>query len=147
MLPRAEPLWLGLREHHAALSPTWRESLLARTFAQRCGHLIDKAAKDGLLVLLATSHQKEIGQCICTITPDDHGEVDSLYVMPEHRGRGVATGMMTVALDWLRRRPLKSIALDVLSGNDPAIRFYERFGFKDANRWMGPSPKCVLRAA
>ena len=122
------PLWLQLRQHHADLAPQWRDNLLATTFEQRRAGLISKAAA-GLLVLLATSGGDDIGYCVSTIAADRTGEVDSLYVTPTHRGRGVGHALMSETMIWFGKRSARSIALDVITGNDAALRFYKHYGF------------------
>ena len=64
-----------------------------------------------------------------TIAADGSGEVDSLYVSPSHRGRGVGHAMMTRTMEWFDGEGVRTVTLDVIDGNDAAIRFYERFGF------------------
>ena len=57
-----------------------------------------------------------------------HGEVYALYVLAEYHGRGVGRALMDAALERLADYP--KIALWVLEGNERAIRFYERYGFR-----------------
>ncbi len=57
-----------------------------------------------------------------------HGEIFSIYVLAEYQGRKVGYGLMNAALDKLS--DYGKIALWVLKGNDSAIRFYERYGFR-----------------
>jgi ribosomal protein S18 acetylase RimI-like enzyme len=127
-LDRVEPLWLDLRRHHAGLAPLWSASLLATSFVQRRAGLVAKAAR-GILVLLATSHGQDIAYCVSTLAADGTGEVDSLYVAPTHRRRGIAQALMTRTMDWFERQSVHSIVVDVLSGNQAAQAFYGQFGF------------------
>ena len=125
---RVRPLWLELRQHHAEIAPLWRPGLLAASFEDRREGLLRKAV-NGLAVLLATMDGRDAGYCICTIDADRQGEVDSLYVMAEHRRRGLGRALMREAMRWLGDRPTSGIIVDVLSGNDAAMRLYESFGF------------------
>lgn len=53
-----------------------------------------------------------------------------LYVQPEHRGDGVADGLMETALAWASfRADVLAIWLQVTLGNFRGRRFYERHGF------------------
>ena len=61
-------------------------------------------------------------------TLSDCGEVFALYVLAEYHGQKVGYDLMKVAVDKLL--PYKKIAVWVLKGNERAIRFYERFGFR-----------------
>jgi len=57
-----------------------------------------------------------------------HGEVYALYVLREYYGRRIGYGLMNAALEELSA--YERIAVWVLKGNDRAIRFYERYGFR-----------------
>ena len=126
LLDRVEPLWSQLRRHHADLAPQWSASLLAASFEQRRAELVGKGR---LLVSMATSRARDIGYCVSTITSDAIGEVDSLYVIPSHRGTGVGHALMSTAMDWFARQSVQSIVVNVISGNDAAQQFYARYGF------------------
>ena len=128
LLDRLEPLWLELRQHHADLSPQWRASLLAVRFDERRAQLANKGAH-GILVSLATSAGRDIGYCVSTVGPDGTGAVDSIYVAEPHRGRGVGHALLSAAMEWFNRQSVESIAVEVLSGNEPAQRLYARYGF------------------
>src|SRR5262245_62044162 len=88
LLDRVEPLWTQLRRHHADLAPQFSASLLASSFEKRRADLRSKSAR-GLLVSMATCRGQDIGYCVSTIASDATGEVDSLYVVPSHRGSRV----------------------------------------------------------
>jgi GNAT superfamily N-acetyltransferase len=128
LLDRVEPLWLQLRRHHADLAPQWSASLLASSFGKRRADLLRKGTR-GLLVSMATWRGQDIGYCVSTITSDATGEVDSLYVVPSHRGRGAGHALMSSAMDWFDDHSVGSIVVDVISGNDAAQQFYARYGF------------------
>ncbi len=61
-------------------------------------------------------------------TLPDCGEVFAIYVLSEYHGQGVGYELMRAAVDKLPE--YKKIAVWVLKGNERAIRFYERFGFR-----------------
>lgn len=128
LLDRLRPLWLELRQHHADIAPRWRAELLAASFEDRMDGLLRKSA-NGLAVLLATADGRDVGYCVCTVDADRQGEVDSLYVSAGFRQRGVGRALMCQAMLWLEGRPTSAIVVDILSGNDAAIRLYESFGF------------------
>lgn len=51
-------------------------------------------------------------------------------IVPEHRGRGLARVMLDAALPPLRERGVKRFVLEVIQGNDPAVRAYRKAGFQ-----------------
>ena len=130
LLDRIGPLWHELRAHHAALAPMWRDGLLAATFEARKAELLGKSAGDGhLLVVLAVDRDAVVGYCVCTVTAGGDGEVDSLFVAPAHRRRGVGRQLMSRAMDWLGMRSPQSIAVEVMACNEDALRLYRHYGF------------------
>jgi len=61
--------------------------------------------------------------------------IGSVYVYPEHRGKGVGGRLIVDVLDWGRRAGCTSCELNVLSDN-PAKRLYEKNGFVEFQSQM-----------
>lgn len=57
-------------------------------------------------------------------------KLQTIYVLPEHHGSGVAQKLFDQAIDWLGNE--KPIVLEVASYNERAKAFYEKNGFKVA---------------
>ncbi|MFL6088490.1 MAG: GNAT family N-acetyltransferase [Mycobacterium sp.] len=57
------------------------------------------------------------------------GHIDSFYVLPELRGRGVGRLLMEAADAEMRQAGATTVALEMVAKNDVARRFYEREGF------------------
>lgn len=57
-----------------------------------------------------------------------YGEIYALYVLARHHGKQAGFELMNAALEKLSG--YTKIALWVLKGNDGAIRFYKRYGFR-----------------
>ena len=55
--------------------------------------------------------------------------VHDVAVLATHRGQGVGEQMLAVAETEARRRGACKLTLEVLDGNRPAMRLYERCGF------------------
>ena len=55
--------------------------------------------------------------------------VHDVAVLASHRGRGIAEQMLRAVEQEARRRGACKLTLEVLSGNRPAMRLYERIGF------------------
>lgn len=62
----------------------------------------------------------------------DAAVVNELYVRPEHRGTGLADGLMAAAIEAVRDQdlPLERVVLDVDRENERARAFYEGWGFE-----------------
>lgn len=55
--------------------------------------------------------------------------VHDVAVLASHRGRGIAEQMLAQAELIARERGAVKLTLEVLSGNQPAMRLYQRIGF------------------
>lgn len=78
--------------------------------------------------------------------------VHDVAVLASHRGRGIAERMLHAVEQEARRRGACKLTLEVLSGNRPAIRLYERIGFagyqldpamgtaRFLQKWIAPAP-------
>ena len=83
---------------------------------------------------------EEAGACVafCQMIPsrdsdDDSksvGHITSIHVLPHLRGRGHGRALVDHVLTEFRRRGFSEVTLWVLEQNEPARRFYERYGFR-----------------
>ena len=64
-------------------------------------------------------------------TLTDSGEIFSIYVLADYYGKKVGFELMNAAFEKLAA--YKQIAVWVLKGNERAIRFYKRYGFRFDN--------------
>jgi aminoglycoside 6'-N-acetyltransferase I len=70
----------------------------------------------------------------------EHGlvaELGDLYVLPEHRGRGVARSLVAAAASWSRARGCSAIVVTVTPEGEARHRlsgFYDRLGFATTGR-------------
>lgn len=107
------------------------EDILAKNLAnpkraERWQKTIESTDK-GYRVWVAKEGEKIIGYCLAT-TGEKENYVDSLYILSEYQGKGVAQQLMEVALRWLGSD--KPIGLGVVSYNARAIAFYKKLGFQ-----------------
>ncbi len=67
------------------------------------------------------------------------GEVETLSVLPEARGRGVGTALMDAVERELTQLGVTHLRLRVVAGNDDALRFYRRRGLESCyTSLLGP---------
>ena len=59
---------------------------------------------------------------------DDNTPELAISILPEFRGRGIGTDLMTNLFDLLRKRGYARTSLSVQQ-NNPAVRFYQRLGY------------------
>lgn len=67
-----------------------------------------------------------------TVTERDYGDarILSIAVAVAARGKGVATGLMERAFDYLLERGVKRVRLEVRPWNLPALKLYHNLGFQ-----------------
>ena len=59
-----------------------------------------------------------------------HAYVGFMYVLPAYRGQGINKIIMDVLKDWARLQNITEFRLDVYYENSPAIKAYEKVGFR-----------------
>jgi len=63
------------------------------------------------------------------LTPSEHAFIGFLYVVPEHRGKGVNRLVLDHLYAWARDNGLPEIHLTVYPENASAVKAYEKAGF------------------
>lgn len=61
---------------------------------------------------------------------DQFAYLGFMYVQPEFRGQGVNQKIMDALKSWTKEQGLTEMRLEVYVENAPAIRAYEKYGFK-----------------
>lgn len=81
------------------------------------------------------------GRAVCLLgatrppgMPGHHIYLESIWVAPEHRGRGVAGRLLTFTFDRLGAAGIEVVFLHVLDGNDAPMRLYKRASFTSASK-------------
>nr|WP_199332181.1 GNAT family N-acetyltransferase [Fischerella sp. FACHB-380] len=77
-----------------------------------------------------------IGNAIDQVTGDRHAHIFLLYVVPEHRRRGIATALMRYAEDWAKNRGDQQMGLQVFQSNQAALNLYSHLGYKTQSLWL-----------
>ena len=74
-----------------------------------------------------------IGHAGGTILPEAPGEtvIFAVYVTPAHRGGKLLAELIEAVSDWSRAAGRDRLMLEVVTGNDRAVRAYEKLGFED----------------
>jgi ribosomal protein S18 acetylase RimI-like enzyme len=77
-----------------------------------------------------------VGNAIDQVQGDRHAHIFLLYVVPEHRQRGIGTGLMRYVEDWARARGDHQIGLQVFQSNTAALNLYNQLGYQTQSLWM-----------
>ena len=121
-----EPLWKELNSHHRDRSNYFKDHFSTFTFSDRKKGLL---AKENLAIFGAKDGENLVGYCIASCDKDS-GEIESLFIKVDYQGASLGTRLMEAAMSWLSGFNCKNITVSVAEGNEDAIPFYERFGFK-----------------
>jgi ribosomal protein S18 acetylase RimI-like enzyme len=143
-IPRLEPLWAAVHHQHQASMPelgpyvsdeiTWRErrKLYEELFR-----------KPDTFLVLASIGDRLVGYALTHMTPvretwiadtwetgDRIAELESISVLPEHRGAGIGSALLDAVHKELDSVGIEDVIIGALPGNEGAIRLYERFGYR-----------------
>ena len=139
------PLWEALRDFHTTVPNWFASSVVGRPFEPRRIEFCRMATEGRLRIEIASTPLDDtatddsgadgsaVAYCVTRLSADGAGEVESLYVAPEFRRRGIAGRLVRSALDWLTECEAKTRRVVVFHGNDEAIAFYTAIGFHPRN--------------
>jgi GNAT superfamily N-acetyltransferase len=149
-IPALEPLWVAVHHRHAESMPelapyvtdaeTWAERrALYVTLLERPDTVLLLARIDGDLIGYALSHVLDVNE---TWIPDTWrtgsriAELESISVLPSHRGAGVGSALFdAIEREW-EALGVSDAIIGLLAGNDGALRMYERRGFRPTWLYM-----------
>ncbi|GAB3676393.1 GNAT family N-acetyltransferase [Halopiger thermotolerans] len=95
-----------------------------------------KLGDDETVLLIAETGEDIEGEAIAgfvegsLVGDGEWGELNWLFVDPEHRGRGIGTALYEAATDALRDRGADHVCVTVLEANTEGHQFVERFGLE-----------------
>ena len=130
LLPRVKPLWEKLNWHHLLTSIYFKHHYSVFTFDGRQKRFLNESIRL-LYVDLAhdQKHRQDVGYCITSVSREDVGEIESIYVDAEYRKLGLGDQLMKRAMVWLDDQGVTARTLSVSVGNDDVLPFYQRYGF------------------
>jgi len=89
------------------------------------------------IVLVAEEKGEVVGYIFAAVEPpswkelrDRAGYIHDVLVEEGSRGRGIAEGLITAAIEWLRTRDVPRVVLGTSSQNTGAQRLFQRLGFR-----------------
>ncbi len=80
-------------------------------------------------VILTKEEQEIVGTFGLLPHGEDSVEIRKMYLLPEHRGKGIGRFMLKFLLDLAKKRGYKKAILDTASSLVEAINMYEKYGF------------------
>jgi len=130
------PLWEELNTLHAQSSTHFHEHFLHNTFEDRLRRFM---ANEKLAVFVAQNQEEVAGYCVACMN-GGRGEIDSLFVRPDHRNKGLGLELLLRAESWLESRQAASISVRVMEGNEPVLGFYGKQGYLPRHRVLEKKP-------
>lgn len=130
LLNFVDPLWEKLNSHHLEKSINFKEKFKKFNFKMR-KEVIDKKEESTFFIILAKDNDldKYIGYCMASVSQNNTGEIESIYVEPEYRGLQIGDTFMRKSLEWIKNNGGNKINIGVAAGNENAFNFYAKFGF------------------
>lgn len=86
----------------------------------------------------ATKNGEDIANCAIYLNSAEKGFITSIAVLPQVQRTGVGGRLLSAALEAAAAKDLRYVELEVACDNQPAIAFYERYGFitvQTAKEW------------
>jgi GNAT superfamily N-acetyltransferase len=141
-LDALEPLWNALQAHHTAISPDLGKRTPSRdpddAWEVRRSKYERWLRDCDTFFVLAEIAGKAIGYAFVTVGPgyaswqtgSRLAELETLSVLPEHRGSGVGSALLEAVWSHLAERGVEDMAITTTTTNVDSHRFYEREGFQ-----------------
>ena len=133
--PQLMELFDGSLRHMAALQPwQWRVVPQEAKFVQAAilepNGMLYVWEGDGRLLGLASLFVMEQEESAIRL-PCRSAELDTLYVRPEARERGIGTALYQAACQWAKKQGADRVVLMTLGENQAARAFYAKMGMRE----------------
>ncbi|MFA8435290.1 MAG: GNAT family N-acetyltransferase [Marinifilaceae bacterium] len=118
-------LWIKNKEYHEELEENFKEQYAHLVFEERIKGILE--GQKELKITIAKVEDRIVGYCLSSIV-GNVGEVVSLHVLENQRGKGIGIALTQLHIDWMKDKQCKEIGLYVASGNEKTINFYRKLG-------------------
>lgn len=139
-IPDLQPLWESLSRHHAEVAPEL--AVLgevrppAESWALRRALYEEWLRDPDAFALIAEEQGEPVGYAMVELRGPEEtwatGErvagLETLAVLPGHRGKGIGSALVVRMHEELRRLGVGHFVVSVIASNADAVRFYERLG-------------------
>jgi ribosomal protein S18 acetylase RimI-like enzyme len=136
-----EPLWGALQVHHAEINPTLAGGTPKREVPEswrRRRPKYERWLRDpDTFFVIAAEDGRPVAYAFVTVGPgyaswatgDRVAELETLSVLPGHRGSGLGSALLEAVWNRLDQLGVDDMAITTATTNVGARRFYERQGF------------------
>ncbi len=136
-----QPLWESLSRHHAEVAPELAKVLGEVRAAQDSWEVRRALYEEWLagpdaFALIAEEDSAPVGYAVVQVRGPEEtwatggrvAELQTLAVLPGHRGQGIGTALVERMHEELRRMDVGHFVVAVIASNADSVRFYERLG-------------------
>jgi ribosomal protein S18 acetylase RimI-like enzyme len=146
-----ERLYDALRSHHETIAPSLAGAPArgaVDSWERRRANYVRWLGQPDAFALLAARADELVGFAVVSVEPgfdswdsgERVGEVHDIAVLPSARGAGLGGRLLARTREELAAAGCRFYRLNVLAGNDDAVRFYEREGLATVTtQMMGPT--------
>jgi len=137
------PLWNALQEHHSEVLPTLGNQVSPRPLEDSWSRRRAKYERwlddSETFFAIAEDEGEAVGYAFVTVGPGYAGwqtgrlaELETLSVLPSHRGHQVGSRLLDAVWSKLGERDIDELAITTALTNVDSHRFYERHGFSQS---------------
>lgn len=138
----AARLWVKSAGEHASYDPVYTVSNEAERTMRR--FLADLTSSSHAFLFVATAgdgpQEETIGfisgelrEGSPTFNPKTWASVDDVYVVQEHRSRGIGKALVERVKSWSREKGATGVSLQVAAANERGRDFYRDLGFREVS--------------
>lgn len=144
--PETARLWMQSAEEHTTYDEVYRTSPQAERTMKR--FLADLASGGHAFLFVAIASENsgvneeervigflsgELREGSPTFSPKTWASVDDIYVIPEHRSRGIGRELVRRCREWADEHGADGVSLQVAAANSRARDLYKRLGFREVS--------------
>lgn len=89
---------------------------------------MSRDSKEAIAVFVANIESNLVGYCMTSVK-DRIGEIDSIYINPQYRGKKLGEQLMEKAESWLKSKKIIKFSISVVEGNESVFDFYNKQGY------------------
>lgn len=120
----------------ARLAALLKQLGYGRTPAELAQHIAAAAADPRAIVLVAERPGGTVVGCLAALISSrlaegDGGEITSLVVDTDFRGRGIGAALVRAGAEWVQSRSMKRLRVRCNAKREKAQTFYARLGFQN----------------
>jgi ribosomal protein S18 acetylase RimI-like enzyme len=131
-------VWASLLAHHGEVEPELPTRPAAESWPMRRGDYQRWLAEPGSFALVAEEGEEAVGYAVVHVRGPDEtwvtgertAELETLAVLPGHRGAGIGGALMDAVDAELDRLGIYDLWVGVVAANADALRFYESRGMR-----------------